>query len=71
MKNTNKELKEILVKIIRKEEWDVENVEELEDSFFEDNREYFKYNGGDMLNLFTKCKFTHSIRYFNINRKSK
>ena len=23
-----------------------------------------------MLNLFTKCKFTHSIRFFNINRKS-
>ena len=65
-----KELKEILVKIIRKEEWEVENVEELEDSFFKENREYFKYNGGDMLNLFTKSKFTHSIRYFNLNRKA-
>ena len=65
-----KELKEILVKIIRKEEWDIENVEELEESFFKENREYFKYNGGDMLNLFTKCKFTHSIRYFNMNRKA-
>ena len=23
-----------------------------------------------MLNLFTKCKFTHSIRFYNKNRKS-
>ena len=23
-----------------------------------------------MLNLFTKCKFTHSLRYFNLCRKS-
>ena len=64
------ELKQIIIKIIRKEEWDVENEEEIEASFFKDNRAYFKYNGGDMLNLFTKCKFTHSIRFYNKNRKS-
>ena len=64
------ELKHILFKIVRNEGWDIENEDEIEASFFEKNREYFKYNGGDMLNLFTKCKFTHSIRYFNMNRKA-
>ena len=38
--------------------------ESIKDSFFEKNKEYFIFNGGDMLNLFTKCKFSHSKRFF-------
>ena len=38
--------------------------------FLKKNLVYFPFNGGDMLNLFTKCKFTHSIRFYNKNRKS-
>ena len=67
-KYSSKELKNILFKIIKENNWFIEN--EIPDSFFEENREYFKFNGGDMLNLFTKCKFTHSIRFFNLNKKS-
>jgi hypothetical protein len=60
------ELKLILFKIIEKENWNIENKEEIPDSFFIENEKYFPFNGGDMLNLFTKCKFTHSLRFFNL-----
>jgi hypothetical protein len=29
-------------------------------TFFEDNKEYFKFFGGDMEVLLTKCKYAHS-----------
>ena len=38
--------------------------------FFFQNKDYFIFNGGDMLNLFTKAKFAHSIRFFNLNKNS-
>jgi len=69
-KYSAQDLKRILFKIIRENGWDIENEDDIPDSFFIQNRDYFPFNGGDMLNLFTKCKFTHSIRFFNINRKS-
>ena len=59
-----------MFKIVRTNGWDIENESDIPDSFFIKNRDYFPFNGGDMLNLFTKCKFTHSIRFFNMNRKS-
>jgi DNA replication protein DnaC len=64
------ELKLILFKIIEGEGWNIENKEEIPDTFFIENEKYFPFNGGDMLNLFTKCKFTHSLRYFNLCKKA-
>jgi hypothetical protein len=64
------DLRLILFKVIREQGWDLENEDDIPIKFFVKNMAYFKFNGGDMLNLFTKCKFTHSIRFFNINRKS-
>ena len=64
------DLRLILFKVIREQGWDIEDEEKIPVNFFDKNMGYFKFNGGDMLNLFTKCKFTHSIRFFNINRKS-
>ena len=64
------ELKLILFKIIEGEGWKIENTEEIPDTFFIENEKYFPFNGGDMLNLFTKCKFTHSLRYFNLCKKA-
>ena len=64
------ELKLILFKIIEGEGWKIENKEEIPDTFFIENEKYFPFNGGDMLNLFTKCKFTHSLRYFNLCKKA-
>ena len=69
-KYSAEDLKKILFKIVRENGWDIENENDIPDSFFIENRDYFPFNGGDMLNLFTKCKFTHSIRFFNMNKKS-
>ena len=57
-------LRDILFNIIEKNNWNIENKDDIKISFFEDNKEYFLYNGGDMLNLFTKAKFAHSKRFF-------
>ena len=34
--------------------------------FFENNKQYFKFNGGDMLTLFGYCKKAHSKRLLKI-----
>ena len=57
------ELKEILFKIVEKNDWKIEK-NKIKDEFFIKNKNYFIFNGGDMLNLFTKCKFSHSKRFF-------
>ena len=64
------ELRRILFKIIRQQGWDVEKEDEIPVEFFETNEKFFIFNGGDMLNLFTKCKFTHAKRFFHQNKKS-
>ena len=63
------ELKLILFKIVEGEGWKIDK-DNIPDSFFIENEKYFPFNGGDMLNLFTKCKFTHSLRFFNLCRKA-
>ena len=69
-KYTPAQLRLILFKIIRQNGWDVCDEDSIPIDFFEKNEKYFIFNGGDMLNLFTKCKFTHSRRFFEENRKS-
>jgi hypothetical protein len=32
----------------------------IDTNFIEKNKDYFKYNGGDMETLFAKCKIAHS-----------
>ena len=64
------ELRKILFKIIREQAWDIENEDDIPVEFFENNEKYFLFNGGDMLNLFTKCKFTHAKRFFHANKSS-
>jgi hypothetical protein len=62
-------LRLILFKIIKQNSWRVDE-KNIPSSFFEDNKDYFIFNGGDMLNLFTKCKFSHSKRYFREKLKT-
>ena len=57
------DLRLILFKIIEHNDWKVDK-ESVTDKFFEDKKDYFIFNGGDMLNLFTKAKFSHSKRFF-------
>ena len=56
-------LKLILFKIIEENDWYIDK-DDIDDKFFEKNKDYFIFNGGDMLNLFTKSKFSHSKRFF-------
>jgi hypothetical protein len=46
------------------------NIEKLT-NFFENNEDKFNYFGGDIENLFTSCKFSHSRRIFGKNMKDK
>jgi len=56
------ELKEILKKKIKDYDWKIKSDEDLPDNVFEEKRAYFKYNGGDIENLFHKIKIAHSKR---------
>ena len=69
---TNEELKDIFLQIVKKGDWDYVN-EETFLEFFDKNRKYFKFNGGDMETLFHKCKLVHSKRviHCHIDEKKK
>ena len=61
------ELRSIFLKKIEDNKWFIlnENCEEqIPVSFFEKNLSYFKYNGGDMENLWHFCKIVHARRIF-------
>jgi len=56
-------LRDIFVQIVRSRGWDID-VSAAPVSLFEDNRDHFRFNGGDMETLFTKTKFLHGRRVF-------
>jgi replication-associated recombination protein RarA len=59
------ELRQIYLKIVKENNWNI-NDKEIPISFFENNKDYFPFNGGDMLVLFAKCKHAHSKRLLAI-----
>lgn len=54
------ELKDIFCCIVKDNGWVINN--DISVDFFKDKKDYFLYNGGDMLNLFACCKKAHSKR---------
>jgi SpoVK/Ycf46/Vps4 family AAA+-type ATPase len=61
------DLREIFIKKIRENEWSISDNnldKELPVTFFEKNINLFKYNGGDMENLWHLTKIVHSRRIF-------
>lgn len=73
--NSN-ELRSIFLKIVNENNWYIENSNEEIDvvipiSFFERNKQYFLFNGGDMENLFQLVKIAHSKRVYCLNRSLK
>ena len=62
------ELSKIFLKIVKENNW---STTEFDVSFFEKNKEYFTFNGGDMELLFHKCKIAHSKRVFCLEKKFK
>ena len=63
-----KDLRLIFFKIVRDNKWDV-NENEISIDFFDKNKDYFIFNGGDMLTLFSYSKKSHSIRLLKINNE--
>ena len=69
---TPEDLRLIYLKMVKDEEWFV--VDEDKDvpvRFFEENKDYFKYNGGDMETLFHMTRIAHARRVFCLPRKDK
>ncbi len=65
------ELKKIFEKKITDAKWSIANDDEFKVSWFEQNKEYFKYYGRDMETLFAKTKIAHSRRVFCLPKKEK
>jgi hypothetical protein len=57
------EMRDIFIKKVDEQKWKFP-LEKMDSEFYTDfftkNKEYFKFFGGDMENLFTKCKHAHS-----------
>jgi hypothetical protein len=67
---TPKQLREIFLSIVAENDWTMAP-DELPSEPFEDNKDYFTFNGGDMEVIFTKAKFAHSVRVFSQHRDQK
>ena len=63
------ELKQIFCKKVKDANWDVQ--EDISTSWFEKNKDYFKYYGRDMETLFAKTKIAHSRRIFGKDKELK
>ena len=62
----SKDLRLIFFKLVKENGWSV-NEPEIDNDFFEKNKDYFIFNGGDMLTLFAYSKKSHSIRLLKIS----
>ena len=63
------ELREIFIKLVKKSEWEISDNDNIKLEFFEDNINYFKFNGGDLENLLEQVKIAHSRRIFGLSNK--
>ena len=64
------ELKDIFFKKVLENGWSIFE-DALTEKDIENNKEYFKFNGGDMEVLFTKCKIAHAKNLLKIKDKPK
>lgn len=56
---TSLEMRDIFFKKVADLKWEITS-NAIDTSFFEKEREYFKFFGGDMETLLSKCKYSHS-----------
>lgn len=66
-----KDLRQIFFKIVYKNYWYIKDEKTIPISFFDNNKDYFLFNGGDMELLFHKCKISHCKRVFTFPKKDK
>lgn len=67
---SSNDLVKIFIKKVKDNYWNILD-DAIDEKFIEDNKQYFKYHGGDMELLFMKCKVAHSknlIRGKNDNK---
>ena len=57
------ELHKIFLKVVNENEWEV-LPKAIPKDFFNDNKHYFKFNGGDIESFFQTCKIAHARRVF-------
>ena len=62
-KYNNQEMYEIFIKLIVENGWNIE-VNSVNPTFFEKNKDYFPHFGGSLETLYAKIKMTHSQRVF-------
>ena len=69
---TAEDLMNIYLKMMRDDKWE-EYDKSIDIKFFEKNKPYFRYNGGDMEILWDFTKITHAKRVFGkeINKRKK
>jgi ATP-dependent 26S proteasome regulatory subunit len=65
-----KELKDIFCMIVKENDWNIEEAD-IDTELIKNNKDCFRFNGGDMEVLFTKAKFIHSMRVFSAEKKYK
>lgn len=65
------ELRLIFIKMVKDLEWGFLNKDDPKKTFFEKNKCYFKFNGGDMETLFQMCRIVHSRRVFCLDKEFK
>ena len=65
-----KELKNIFLKKVYELNWCIDD-KAIDEEFIENNKHYFKFNGGDMEILLAKCKIAHSKNLLKYKDKIK
>ena len=70
---SHKDLMNIYFKMIKQDEWLLDEDNKINSSFFKKNRDFFPFNGGDMEILWNFTKIVHSRRVFgqSINLRKK
>lgn len=64
------QLRDIFCMIVKENTWEIEP-SAIDIQLLKENKEFFKFNGGDMEVLFTKTKFIHAMRVFSSEKKDK
>lgn len=65
------ELAQIFIKMVKDISWELDIDAKDISEIIEQNKNIFKYAGGDMENFLTKCKIVHSKRVISLNQKHK
>ena len=62
----SKDLRKIFIRLVEKDsgKWSIKSDDDVPLKFFEKNKQYFKFNGGDMETLFDFTKKAHARRVF-------